>query len=59
MATVMNVIFMVFYCLSFLVVIIGTSYIVFWMGHSGWWWLLAVALIYLVVEMKITVKTRS
>jgi hypothetical protein len=25
-------------------VLIGTSYIVFWLGYSGWWFLLAVLL---------------
>lgn len=26
-------------------VISGTAYVVFWLGHSGWWWLLAGALL--------------
>jgi hypothetical protein len=25
-------------------ILIGTAYIVFWLGYSGWWWLLAVVL---------------
>ncbi|EKS37770.1 hypothetical protein [Afipia clevelandensis] len=25
-------------------VLIGTSYVVFWLGYSGWWFLLAVLL---------------
>lgn len=25
-------------------IVIGTAYIVFWLGYSGWWWLFALAL---------------
>jgi hypothetical protein len=25
-------------------ILVGTAYIVFWLGYSGWWWLLAVIL---------------
>lgn len=27
-----------------LIVVAGTAYIVFWLGHSGWWFLLTVLL---------------
>lgn len=27
------------------VVVVGTAYIVFGLGHSGWWWLLAAGLL--------------
>lgn len=27
-----------------LLVMTGAAYIVFWRGHSGWWWVLAVVL---------------
>lgn len=26
------------------IILIGTAYIVFWLGFSGWWWVLAVVL---------------
>ena len=26
-------------------IVIGTAYIVFWKGHSGWWWLFALILL--------------
>lgn len=36
--------------------IAGTAYVVFWLGQSGWWWLLTVCLMVGSSSAKATVK---
>lgn len=40
-------------------IVAGTSYVVFGLGYSGWWWLLAVVLLSFVVGGEFEVKSRK
>lgn len=40
-------------------ILVGTAYIVFWLGHSGWWWLLALVLMSASSGANATVTTRA
>lgn len=35
----------VFKIVWLLSILLGTGYVVFWLGYSGWWWLFAVFLL--------------
>lgn len=36
---------LIFRALWMFTILAGTAYIVFWLGYSGWWWLLTIVLL--------------
>ena len=50
---------LIFRALWMFTILAGTAYIVFWLGYSGWWWLLSVVLVGCGGGSEIEVKSRK